>query len=178
MKKLFVIGSIMLLVFMIPLSIYFTNVPTAQANQEKIIYNLPYPGLLPDHPLYIFKAMRDNIIEKLTRDNIKKAEYCLLISDKRAAMAIQLAKAGKGKLAVETFLKGEKHFFKIPVALKIAKKQGTSPTSEFVTHLKVSNAKHRELLESILKELPQGNTATIMQVLSVNNEIKKQLDTL
>ena len=59
--------------------------------QEKVIYNLPYPGLLPDSPLYITKVIRDKITDFLTRDNLKKAELYLLYSDKRVSMSLVLA---------------------------------------------------------------------------------------
>ena len=62
-----------------------------KAPQEKVIYNLPYPGLLPDSPLYITKIARDRITDFLTRDNLKKAELYLLYSDKRASMSLVLA---------------------------------------------------------------------------------------
>ena len=41
--------------------------------QPKVLYNLPYPGLTPDNPLYFIKAVRDRIIDISTRDTLKKA---------------------------------------------------------------------------------------------------------
>ena len=46
-------------------------------------YLLPYPGMLPDNPLYMLKAMRDRVINFLIADSQKKAEFYLLQSDKR-----------------------------------------------------------------------------------------------
>jgi hypothetical protein len=57
---------------------YVLTTVTGQENttiqNQKIDYDLPYPGLLPDHPLYFIKAGRDKITELITRDNIKKAK--------------------------------------------------------------------------------------------------------
>ncbi len=60
------------------------NVMTSTSSSKKTIeYALPYPGLLPDSPLYILKAIRDRIIEVLISDTMKKANFELLAADKR-----------------------------------------------------------------------------------------------
>ena len=73
-------------VVLVPFVTYFVlgaSDTLVKTPQEKVIYNLPYPGLLPDNPLYITKIMRDKITDFLTRDNLKKAELYLLYSDKK-----------------------------------------------------------------------------------------------
>lgn len=147
------------------------------APQQKILYTLPYPGLLPDHPLYIIKTVRDRVLDFTTRDTIKKAELYLVLSDKRAAMSLALADKGKQKMAVTTFEKGEKYFLKIPDLLKISKEQGVSPSSEFITKLKLSNAKHEEVGKTLLKKLNNGETGNINQALLITEQVKKQLNT-
>ncbi len=178
MKKVFVTLLATLFIFLIPFMTYVMEYVPVRANQEKVVYNLPYPGLLPDHPLYLIKVIRDNLLVLVTRDNVKKAELYLLLSDKRIAMAVALAKKGKEKQAIEVAGKGEKYFFKIPQLLINAKKQGAAASSEFVAILKLSNAKHREILESFLKELPQGLNDSINSVITINEQVKKSLETL
>ncbi len=146
--------------------------------QEKIVYNLPYPGLLPDHPVYPIKAIRDRLVDFFTRDYIKKARLYLLYSDKRVNMALFLAKKGKNKLAVSSFSKGEKYFQKILPLLETSKKQGVSPPSDLIDNLKLSNAKHGELLDQLLKTLPQGQTEALAEVMRINQEIKIKLERL
>src|SRR4030067_2121577 len=104
----------LLLFFLVPPAFYFLNSQPVILNQEKIEYNLPYPGILPDHPLFIIKSIRDKILEFTTRDNSKKAELYLLLSDKRAAMVMPLAKNGKDKLAVTSLKQTEEYFSKTP----------------------------------------------------------------
>jgi len=176
MKKVAISLITLIFILLVPTAIYLIEYSTpVRAVQETIIYNLPYPGLLPDHPLYFVKILRDRILEIMTRDNIKKAELYLLLSDKRMAMAVDLAKKGKDKQAIETATKGEKYFINIPRLLSEAKKQGVTGSSEFVDRLKLSNAKHREILENFLKELPQGSTDSVNQAIKINDEIKKAL---
>ena len=146
--------------------------------QEKVAYNLPYPGLLPDSPLYLAKIVRDRITDFLTRDNLKKAELYLLYSDKRAAMSLLLAHKGKNQLAIDTFVKGEKYFLKIPNLLKSAKKQGGQAPSNFIETLKLSNAKHKELIEELIKILPQGLNQSLTQLSDLNQQIKLEIESL
>jgi len=146
--------------------------------QEKVFYNLPYPGILPDHPLYTVKAVRDKLMDILTRDHIKKASLYLLFSDKRVNMAIMLSKKGKNKLAVTTFAKGEKYFLKIPELLITSKKQGVAASSELVETLRLSNAKHREIANELLKTAPANQIKTMEEIIQINQEIKEKLKKL
>lgn len=143
--------------------------------QEKAVYELPYPGMLPDNPLYFAKAIRDRIMDIAMRDYIKKAELYLSLADKRVAMSLLLAKKGKTKLALTTFTKGEKYFYKIPFLLKESKRQGVSPASELVEKLKQSNHKHREIAEQFLKELPQGHAEELKYIISLVSQIEEEL---
>ncbi len=183
MKVLSKILFIFFFVFFISIIVYLSfaiesSGETINQNQKDIIYNLPYPGLLPDHPLYIIKISRDKITEFLTRDYLKKTELYLLISDKRAIAGYQLAKKGKTKLAISTFSKGEKYFLKIPQLIKEIKKQGGQPPDGFVETLKLANAKHHQLILEMFKILPQGNENDLGVLLNLNLDVKKALETL
>jgi len=168
-----------LLVIITPLIVYFLESPhQVKASQEKVVYTLPYPGILPDNPLYVFKALRDQIQVFFIRDYQKKAEIYLLYSDKRVNMAIFLLEKGKINLAITTFSKGEKYFLKIPPLLKEAKRQGQQIPSEFIEKLKLANAKHREIADNFLKKIPQGETAAVMEIIKINEKIKADLEKL
>lgn len=166
-------------IVLVPFVTYFVlgaSETLVKTPQEKVIYNLPYPGLLPDSPLYLTKIIRDRINDFLTRDNLKKAELYLLNSDKRASMSMALALKGKNKLAIDTFIKGEKYFIKIPNLLRAAKKQGTQAPSSFIETLKLSNAKHKEMIEELIKILPQGLNEPLTQLSDLNQQIKTEID--
>ena len=171
-------GGFFLFFFLIPPAFYFLNSQPVFLNQEKIEYNLPYPGILPDHPLFIIKRVRDKVLEFTTRDNSKKAELYLLLSDKRAAMAMEMMKKGKDKLAVISLKQSEEYFSKIPSSIEIAKKQGASATSDFILRLKLSNAKHKEVGETLLKDLPQGQNEEVNVILKMNQGSRKKIEKL
>ena len=168
-------------VVLVPFVTYFVlgaSDTLVKTPQQKVIYNLPYPGLLPDSPLYTTKIIRDRITDFLTRDNLKKAELYLLYSDKRASMSLVLASKGKNQLAIDTFVKGEKYFLKIPRLLISAKKQGAQAPSSFVETLKLSNAKHKELIEELIKTLPQGLNQSLTQLSDLNQQIRHEIESL
>ena len=173
-----ILWLVLMVFFILSVSFSFSLITYSQSivlNQSKVIYELPYPGILPDHPLYLLKATRDKMLDVFTRDNIKKAELYLLLSDKRTAMAISLVKKGKDKLALTTMSKAEKYFLKILPLLKASKKQGVNPQAELINKLKLSNAKHKEIIEDLIKDLPQGQTETINEIMRINEEINKEI---
>lgn len=152
--------------------------PEIKIESKKIEYQLPYPGILPDHPLYFLKMIRDRILEFLTRDYLKKANLYLLFSDKRINMALFLSKKGSWKLITTTASKGEKYALKMAEALIMAKKQGLAPENDFLIKAKLSNEKHQEVLENLLKETPQGERQELKSILKLNKQIKEKLNSL
>jgi len=178
-RKLFIPALITLILFLTLPVFYLSNYSqTITHEQEKIVYELPYPGILPDHPLYIFKTLRDKIWAFSTRDNLKKADIYRLFSDKRAKMAQELTDKGKTDLAITTISKGEKYFLKIPKLLKDSKNQGVAPKQEFLDKLKASNMKHKETIQDLLKRAPEGEQYRITEVLKINESLQKQLENL
>jgi len=155
-----------------------TSGATIETPQEKVVYTLPYPGILPDHPLYFIKILRDRVNEFITRDNLKKAEIYLLYSDKRVAMAIALAKKGKTTLTINTFSKAEKYLQKAVFLLKEAKNQGSSAPSSFVETIKLATAKHKELINELMKTSPQGYSDSLSQLLILNDQVRFALENL
>lgn len=145
---------------------------------EKIEYNLPYPGILPDHPFFFLKEIRDTFLEFTTRDMLKKAELYLLLSDKRIAMSTILARSGKDKQALNAVIQSEEYFSKIPSLVENSKKQGVSASADFIQQLKLSNDKHREVEETFLKDLPQGENSELNKALDLNAQSKKKIERL
>jgi len=61
-----------------------TNAAMSQTGDQgqPVEYALPYPGMLPDNPLYFLKQVRDWIMEKIIADPVRKIEFYVLQSDK------------------------------------------------------------------------------------------------
>lgn len=110
-----------------------------------VMYYLPYPGILPDNPLYKIKAMRDQLRLWITFDPVKKAERQLLYADKRINAAKALNEGGKQALAISTATKAEKYLERsVNLTLQLLK-SGTDVKSLLLTQAK-STAKHHEIL--------------------------------
>lgn len=77
----------------------------------EIVYTLPYPGILPDNPLYVLKATRDRIVSFFIADPIKKAEFDLLQADKRVQAGLFLLHKEDPDipLAISTISKGQNY---------------------------------------------------------------------
>lgn len=76
---------------------------------QRVNYELPYPGMLPDSPFYILKVMRDGMIKLLINDDMKMAKFNLLNAEKRVYAAKLLTDKNSDKIALETLSKGNNY---------------------------------------------------------------------
>ncbi len=118
---------------------------------KTIDYTLPYPGLLPDNPLYFLKAIRDRVIEFLISDPIKKANFELLQSDKRLNEGLLLFKKGESKysLGETTISKGENYFEKGIAEIERAREQGIV-TTDISRRFYLASLKHRDVIKGLI----------------------------
>lgn len=98
--------------------------PTKQSNHSQkntdfilFDYQLPYPGILPSHPLYWLKMIRDRIKIYLTKDPINRFYLYILLSDKRLSSGLILIKSGQFQLGTTTITKAEKYLNKATIYL-------------------------------------------------------------
>lgn len=138
---------------------------TGEAKQ-KIEYYLPYPGVLPDSPLYKVKMVRDRISMWLTFGEEKKAERELLYADKRINAAVVLSEGGKKSLGVSTATKASKYLYGSFVKLEKAAKSGKDVKS-MLLKLGKASAKHAEILEKMAMETDGGDRAALVQSLAL-----------
>ncbi len=153
---------------------------TGSSETSKTIeYELPYPGILPDNPLYFLKMIRDRIIGFLISDPLKKAEFDLLQADKRLNSGIFLFKKGKEKysLALSTVSKGENYFEEAIAKAGEAKKQGMD-TNDIVRRLSDSSYKHQEVLRYLRQKAPKDLKESFMSLENRVEDLKKQVESL
>lgn len=144
----------------------------------EVEYTLPYTGILPDNPLYIFKVMRDGCWLFLTRDNNKKAELLLLFADKRVAMAQELGKKGKWSLALETLKASQDDVDRLIHTAGLAQRLGTAPTDDFLDTAILSNEKHLEVMENMFKSAPDEARNQLEEIMDRNTDQYNELDKL
>lgn len=143
------------LTFIPKASVYSQDLTPAQtASETAVNYQLPYPGLLPDHPLYFLKAARDRVFSFFISNPLKKAEFNLLQADKRVEASYMLSKKGEEKidLAQSTFSKAENYFEDAVNRAYDAKTQGMN-TIELSKKLTDANHKHQQVLNDLTKSI-------------------------
>jgi len=111
----------------------------------KVEYYLPYPGVLPDSPLYKLKAVRDRVQLWLTFAPEEKARKELLFADKRINAAVFLVEGGKEALGVTTATKAEKYLESAANRIVGMAGEGRDVKSLLGT-LVTASAKHLEIL--------------------------------
>lgn len=108
-------------------------------------YYLAYPGILPDHPLYSIKMLRDRIRLLFANTPERRFQLQLLYADKRIGAAHVLHHGGKQQLARETAFKAQGYLVQ---ALESADKTGKL---EHRNTLASASLKHAQLLENMIE---------------------------
>lgn len=152
-----------------------TTLPVAPVT--KIEYVLPYPGILPDNPLYKLKLIRDRILDFLIVDPLHKAEFYLLQADKRLGMGTSLLNKGKNELAEQTVSQGEKYLSQAVESLTVLKNASKEIPGYVIERLAKAAAKHEEVLRELIvaatgKE-QEGLKSSLTLVQKLIEEIKK-----
>ncbi len=142
--------------------------PKDSTTSSIIKYDLAYPGILPDHPLYKLKVLRDRISITLISDPRKKIDFYLLQTDKGILAAAMLVDKNKISMAEETALKAENNFTLLSRTISSYVKNQNPKKEELdslVAKLKTASSKHQEILNSLLKRVPKENQKTFENVI-------------
>lgn len=144
MKKLFITILISIL-FFTSFKTSFGQETTPTPKVSSVQYDLPYPGILPDNPLYFLKAIRDNLLGIFITDPLKKADFTLLQSDKRLAASKILFESKKFDLAITTLSKSGNYFHQSVNKAADAKRAGQD-ANPILERLLVASKKHQEVI--------------------------------
>ena len=152
MRKNFVL--IFLAITTLFLSLNINIVRADELTPSAIIkYDLPYPGILPDNPLYKLKVLRDKIIASFINDPQKKIDFYLLQTDKGILAAAMLIDKNEIKLAEDTLFKAENNFTLLTYQFN---KFANKPNPEFFSKLEKASLKHQEVIMSLIKRVPEN----------------------
>ena len=152
---------------------------TGQVQTEvKAEYQLPYPGLLPDHPLYVLKAIRDRILDMLIVDPVRKSEFYILQGDKRLQMGMLLMDKGRGALAEQVISKGEKYMYQALYSLVSLKNEGKAMPGYVVDRLEKSLTKHEEVLGELVQKAGDLEKAGFVGSLELVGKLQDELPRL
>ena len=162
MKKLFLFLLLAVFVFASGKAAFAQTQDTA-SSAAYIKYDLAYPGILPDNPLYKLKVLRERITEFLISNPRDKADYYLLQADKGILATAILIDKKKIDLAGTTALKAENNMTLLTYELyKLTQK----PDSNFINKLKTASFKHQEVLKTIISRVAQDKQKSFIDVLN------------
>ncbi len=136
----------------------FAKTPTASVSKPAptpVAYDLPYPGILPDHPLYFLKTIRDKIVDLFTSNPEKRVEFLLLMADKRLVMGRLLMEKENEELARSTISKGEKYFLRATEELVLLRKRNLESGDRLRERLRTAYKKHEEVVGGKWKDIDQ-----------------------
>lgn len=144
----------------------------------KVDYTLPYPGVLPDHPLYFMKRVRDAILEVLIMEPVRKSEFYILQGDKRLQMGIMLVEQKKFSLAETTVSKAEKYMEKAVVGLTTYKTSGGVIAPYVIEQAQKALAKHAEVLQELLEQVPEAQKNGIASSIELVTRVQQETNAL
>jgi hypothetical protein len=134
--------------------------PLKAANEDIIVtnpettinYDLAFPGILPDHPLYVIKKIRNKILVSFIQNPTKKINYYLKETDKGILATAMLVDKNKYELAAQTALRAEHNY---TLLIEEVKKLQDQPDQELIDRLHTASLKHQEVLQSLYIRVPQ-----------------------
>ncbi len=126
------------------------NEKTQNSTSVDIDYQLPWPGILPDDPLYKIKVIRDKLVLSLIPSPQKKLEFNLLQADKGIYATQLLFDKGKIDLAKSTALKAEHSYTLLATDYKWMRWLSKPISKELDSKIKKAAIKHQEVLSKII----------------------------
>ncbi|NMC35895.1 hypothetical protein GYA49_02510 [Candidatus Beckwithbacteria bacterium] len=140
-------------------------------NEEGVQYQLPYPGILPDHPLYWLKMLRDRVNLALTKDPLARFELLLLFADKRLGAGEALILGGQSQLGVTTVTKAEKYLVQAHNQFQtLLSSQDIDPTIK--EQFAKAFLKHQEVTARLLDKITDdSDRAVLEQTLDLDKSI-------
>lgn len=133
----------------------------AQEQPQPIHYDLAFPGILPDHPLYKLKVLRDKIVEYFKGSAQDKVPFFLLQTDKGISATAILVDKRNFPLASQTLLKAEHNMTKLVDALR---QFPSSPSAQLLDTLKTASKKHLEVINVLALRVPEDERKTFATV--------------
>jgi hypothetical protein len=182
-KKTIAIFILVFIVLAKPISAQTITLPMPTASTTPSIeptiisYELPYPGILPGSPLYVFKNIRDKFKEITTTDPVRKTEFYLLQADKQLASALLLYKQNQKELAETTLLRSQKNLEKSIDALIESKKMQKN-TNDLPIKIKTSSIKQKQEILALLEDTKNKDTGTLKDSYNRAEQIENRANSL
>ncbi len=152
---------------------------TEEAVPQFVQYDLAFPGILPDQPLYKLKVLRDKLQALLIANPKKKIDFYLRQTDKGILASAMLVDKNNIPLAQQTALKAEHNYTLLTYELyKLAER----PNPEYFKTLQTAALKHQEVIRLLISRVSENQRVPFEQVLEFSTRnletVKKHEETL
>lgn len=164
-----------------PIGIDTQATQSSQSTTLHVNYELPYPGMLPDNPLYFLKVIRDGIVKMLINDPFKKAQFSLNVAEKRMYAGKMLVDKDEDRLAVEIIGKSNNYLDDALKAIVVAKKLNPKNPDirPFLQQFKTAVQKHYEIAEDIKPQIDESELSQFkteeQKILNAQNKAEAYL---
>ena len=138
----------------------------------KVEYTLPYPGILPDHPLYFLKRFRDWLMEQLIADPVKKIQFYVQQSDKAINASVFLSLQQKQTLTTQEATSANMSMEKAVKAAASLKDQGKELPGDVVSLMTQSLMKHQEVLGDLVQKAGDTQKANLTSALDTVKKLE------
>ncbi len=145
------------------------NAMASEVSEIPVSYKLPYPGILPNSPLYILKNLRDQTVQLFVLGPVNKSFYALLMADKRTLAGQMLIENNNDSLGAETLVSAEEYYSNAVKEAVLAKKQNLN-VSELAAKLLVASSKHEEILTGASTMVSGDALDDIARAISLNQK--------
>lgn len=142
-------------------------------NPTHIEYNLAFPGILPDNPLYNLKLLRDKLIEKMLKNPRKRVDFYLAQADKGILSTAMLVDKNEFGLSQTTLLKAENNMTLITNDLLMF---DFKRTPELLPKLQRASLKHQEVLSTLLPRVPADSQKIFETVLEFSKRNQQTIE--
>lgn len=138
-----------------------------------IQYDLAFPGILPDHPLYKIKVFRDKLRLVVTTDPTKRIDLLLHFADKGILAGAILVDKNQWQLAKETALKAEHNMTILtPELYKLEE-----PIDQaLLKKLQTASLKHQEVLSKLRERVPADDQTVFSQVIDFSKRNQSEIE--
>ena len=133
-------------------------------------YDLPYPGMLPDNPLYFVKMLRDRVKLMLVGEDLEKINLLLFYADKRIAAADALLREGQVSLAEITAHKAEQYMGQAMSMLRDFNEEEKSKNIDLFWKFYRSATIHNELINQ-MSLMVEGDARVSMEKVVKNCDV-------
>jgi len=146
-------------------------------SEPELLYNLPYPGILPDHPLYPLKRLRDAVMLLLSRDSVRSIELKRLFADKHLVMAQLLWEKENYPLAYDTLIKGERYLLASGIEIEKLKTVGQLPPG-LSDMVELAAKKHIDVITKIIAYSSEEKKRTMLnEAMMISNQAMDHITT-